>query len=96
MVVDSQSFEQLCLDIKRSSNNNDHTNSKLLVAKYFKLNHFIKVFEFIKYMHIVDGSMLPDLESLRKRESKRMMLEVEEILSDRLDVILFEKLKKLV
>lgn len=93
MKIDTDTFNLLCKEVKYNTSNNNHTQAKVIVAKYFNLKHFIKVFEFIEYMHDVDSSLCTDVGSIRTREGKRMMLKVKEILSNNLlDIILFEKL----
>lgn len=93
MKIDTQTFNNLCYEVKQSTKNNDHTNALLLVAKYFELHHFIKVFEFIRYMHFTEGHLKTDLHSIRERESKIMMFHIKELFNDNvLDVVLFDKL----
>lgn len=93
MKIDTETFNNLCYEVKEATKNNEHTISRMLVAKYFNLKHFIKVFEFIDYMHIREGFMDKDLNSIRTREHERMMLKVKDILSNNpLDVFLFDKL----
>lgn len=94
MKIDSFTFNTLCQEVAENTQNNNHTNAKLIVAIYFKLTHYIKVFKFVEYMHIIDGSMFTDLGSIRTREGKRMMLEVENILSQKpINKFLYKKLQ---
>jgi uncharacterized protein YicC (UPF0701 family) len=81
-------FLQMCAKVAEQTDRNDHTGAKVTVAKYFDLKHFIKVFEFVEFLHGSDGSMLEDLRSIRLREGKRMML----ILQQQLTEMQFQKL----
>lgn len=84
----SVEFLAMCAKVANQTDNNDHTGAKVTVAKYFELKHFIKVFEFVEFLHTSDGSMLDDLRSIRLREGNRMML----ILQQQLSKKQFEKL----
>ena len=84
----SVEFLEMCAKVAEQTDNNDHVGAKLTVAKYFELKHFIKVFEFVEFLHTSDGSLLEDLRSIRLREGKRMML----ILQQELTEEQFEKL----
>lgn len=66
-------FLQMCKEVAQQTDDNDHTGAKLTVAKYFKLKYFIRVFEFVEFLHNADGSMLQDLSSIRNRTGIQMM-----------------------
>lgn len=81
-------FLAMCATVADQTDSNDHTGAKVTVAKYFNLKYFIKVFEFIQFLHNGDGSLLSDLSSIRTRTGKNMM----EYLKAELTPDQFEKL----
>jgi hypothetical protein len=75
-------FLKMCKQVAQQTDNNDHTGAKLTVAKYFKLNYFVRIFEFVEFLHTGDGAMLSDLSSIRRRSGIAMMAILQEQLTE--------------
>lgn len=84
----SVEFLEMCATVAQQTDDNNHTGAKLTVAKFFDLKHFIKAFEFVEFLHDSDGSLLPDVSSIRTRIGKGMMVH----LKAELTAVQFEKL----
>lgn len=66
-------FDALCKKVAEQTDENDHTGAKLEVSKFFGLKYYIRIFEFVEFLHNADGSLFEDLSSIRLREGKKMM-----------------------
>lgn len=69
---------EVCSKIEQQTDENDHTGAKLTIAKFFKLTHFVKVFEAIEVLHDAEGSMPEDLYNYRRRKGIEMMKAIEQ------------------
>jgi hypothetical protein len=81
--IDKKEFDNLCNEVARLTDSNDHTKAKMIVAKFFNLKYYIKVFEFIELMHNGDGSMFADTSSIRRRSGINMLEDIKDGLSDK-------------
>lgn len=69
----TEEFLLMCQKVADQTDSNNHIGAKLTVAKFFDLKHFVKAFECVEILHTLDGSLLPDVGSIRTRNSKAML-----------------------
>lgn len=82
-------FQVLCSKVAELTDGNDHTNAKLVVAKFFDLKYYIRVFEYCAWQHNADGFLNDDVASIRRRNGILMM----EYLKAELTAPRFERLR---
>lgn len=75
-------FLAMCAKVANQTDSNNHTGAKVTVAKYFKLKYFIRVFDFVEFMHNADGSLFEDLGSIRRRSGIAMMAYLKDELTE--------------
>jgi hypothetical protein len=81
--IDKKEFDNLCNEVARLTDSNEHTKAKMIVAKFFNLKYYIKVFELVELMHNCDGYLLSDTYSIRRRSGINMLEDIKDELSDK-------------
>lgn len=67
----------LVQDIGKATDRNDHTEARLLIAKFLKDKKLEKILNGIKEIHLEMGSMPPELSKLRNAITDAMMKTIE-------------------
>lgn len=68
-----KTLEQLCTELKDLTWYNEHTEAKIVIAKYFKLNKYIKIFKAIEQICDVEGYLPGDLSKYRYRKGVELL-----------------------
>ena len=67
-----KTIEQLCTELKDLTWENEHTKAKLVIAEYFKLDKYIKIFKAIEDICNIEGHTPWELSDYRQRKSADM------------------------
>ncbi len=68
-----KTIEQLSTELKDLTWYNQHTEAKLVIAEYFKLNKYIKIFKAIEDICNIEGHTPWELTDYRHRKSMDML-----------------------
>lgn len=68
-----KTLEQLCTELKDLTWYNEHTKAKLVIAEYFKLDKYIKIFKAIEQICDTEGYLPGDLFDYRHRKSIELL-----------------------
>ena len=68
-----KTLEQLSTELKELTWENEHTKAKLVIAEYFKLNKYIKIFKAIEDICNIEGHTPWELTDYRHRKSMDML-----------------------
>ena len=69
-------FIKMCEKVAILTDENDHTGAKKVIADFFGLNNFSKIFGYIEQIHRIDGYLCSELNELRRRKGIEMMLHI--------------------
>lgn len=71
--VKGPDVSKLVQDISKATDRNDHTEARLLIAKFLKDKKLEKILNGIKEIHLEMGGMPPELSKLRNSITDAMM-----------------------
>lgn len=68
-----KTLEQLCTEVKELTWYNEHTKAKLVIAEYFKLDKYIKIFKAIEQIGDAEGFLPGELSTYRHRKGIELL-----------------------
>lgn len=68
-----KTLEQLSTEIKELTWYNEHTLAKVVIAEYFKLNKYIKIFKAIEQIGDAEGYLPWELGDYRCRKGQELL-----------------------
>ena len=68
-----KTIEQLSTELKNLTWENEHTKAKLVIAEYFKLNKYIKIFKAIEQISDAEGHTPWELSDYRYRKGVELL-----------------------
>ena len=68
-----KTLEQLCTELKELTWYNEHSLAKLVIAEYFKLDKYIKIFKAIEQICDAEGSLSPEISDYRYRKGVELL-----------------------
>ena len=68
-----KTLEQLSTELKELTWYNQHTEAKLVIAEYFKLNKYIKIFKAIEQICDAEGYLPTELSAYRYRKGVELL-----------------------
>lgn len=68
-----KTIKDLCTEIENLTDNNAHTNAKLVVAEFFKYEHFTKIFKAINTIHDTEGHLPGEICAYRREKGIELM-----------------------
>ncbi len=68
-----KNLNALCTELKELTWYNEHTQAKVVIAEYFKLDKYIKIFKAIEEICNIEGCTPWELTDYRHRKSMDMM-----------------------
>lgn len=71
-----EELNRVCDKVYQQTDDNDHTGAKITIAKACNLTRFCKLFEGIKTLHDIEGSMPQELCDYRRRLGCEMMAHI--------------------
>ena len=74
-----ESFNDLCENVSKQTQKNEHTLSKLLISEFFDIAYYVKIFTYISAIHEIDGYMCKELCELRERKTNEMICVIQGI-----------------
>ena len=75
-------FIKMCEKVAILTDENDHTGAKKVIAGFFGLNNFSKIFNYIEEISNIDGYLCSELSQLRCRKGIEMMQHIKEAFGD--------------
>jgi hypothetical protein len=71
MKINAEKLEELCAKIADLTDSNEHTQALLEIAKFFKIKHFINIFQAIITIADEEGGMV--IGEYRSATGKRLL-----------------------
>lgn len=68
-----KTIEQLSTELKDLTWYNQHTEAKLVIAEYFKLDKYIKIFKAIEQIGDAEGCLPEELSAYRHRKGLELL-----------------------
>jgi hypothetical protein len=72
----TREIKNMCAKIAQQTDENDHTGAKITIAEFVGLRDYQKIFECIKTIHDIEGSMPDELIQYRYRKGHEMMTRI--------------------
>lgn len=80
--IDLPGFAAFLKEVAELTKSNNHSEARLLIAKYFKFTKYVKIFTAINLLHELDGSMELDLQKYRESKLKEMYYHIQKKYGD--------------
>ena len=68
-----KTIEELCKELKNLTWYNQHTEAKIVIAEYFKLNKYTKIFKAIEQIGDAEGCLPGDVSDYRYRKGVELL-----------------------
>ena len=66
-------IKELCTKIEILTDNNEHTNAKLVLSKFFGYENFTKIFKAINIIHDTEGHLNSEICAYRRQKGVELM-----------------------
>ena len=68
-----KTIKELCTEIEILTDNNEHTNAKLVVSEFFGYENFTKIFKAINIIHDTEGHLAGEICAYRRQKGIELM-----------------------
>jgi len=70
---DLTALDKACRLIAQDTDINNHNGALLRIAEYVQFPSYIKIFQAVSHLHVIEGHMPTELLDYRSRKAKEMM-----------------------
>lgn len=87
-----ENYESFLEELKKLTNSNSHTEARLLIAEFFELKHYIKIFKAIAEIHNAEGYLPAEISTFRQRKTDNLIHAIDVLKGFRIAKEVYSKL----